>query len=67
MITIRTIFLIVTVQNWFKIRPVIYFCPLGAINFSNVIVLDNLVCQKQRRTAAFLIINKKNWQKMSEL
>ena len=56
--TIRNIFWILTVQDWYKTSPANADCPLGIFNFSNVIDIDVLLIKKLKINAAFLIINE---------
>ena len=51
-------FCIVTVQDLTKTSPANAVCPLGTINFSNVMDIDNLLAKKSKIKAAFLIINE---------
>ena len=51
-------FLIVTVQDWLKTRPANAHCPLGTIDFSNFVDIDNLLVENSKNYSAFLIINE---------
>ena len=41
-------FWIVTVQEWPKTSPANIYCPLGAIDFSNVVDIDNLLVENSK-------------------
>ena len=41
-------FWIVTVQEWLKTSPANTFCPLGTIDFSNVVDIDNLLVENSK-------------------
>ena len=41
-------FWIVTVQEWPKTIPANTFCPLGTIDFSNVVDIDNLLVENSK-------------------
>ena len=49
---------IVTVQDWPKTNPAKFYCPLGSIDFSNVVDIDNLLVENSKIISAFLIINE---------
>ena len=51
-------FLIVTVQDWYRTRPVNGDCALGIFNFWNVIGIDICLVEKSKINAAFLKINE---------
>ena len=51
-------FWIVTVQDWPKTSPTNTNCPLGTIDFSNVVDIDNLLVENSKLISAFLIINE---------
>ena len=55
--TIRIIFWIVTVQDWYKTSPAYADCTLRLFNFSNVRDIDILLAKTSKINAAFLIIN----------
>ena len=38
----------VTVQEWPKTSPANTYCPLGTINFSNVVDIDNLLVENSK-------------------
>ena len=56
--TIRIIFWIVTVQDWYRTGPAKAACPLGIFNIWNLIDIDILLVKKSKINAAFLIINE---------
>ena len=56
--TIRNIFWVVTVQDWYKTSPANTNFPYGIFNFSNVIDTDILLVKKSKINASFLIINE---------
>ena len=41
-------FWIVTVQDWPKTNPANAYCPLGAIDFSNIVDIDNLLVENSK-------------------
>ena len=49
-------FWIVTVQVWPKTSPAIAYCPLGTIEFSNIVDIDNLLVENSKK---FCIIHNK--------
>ena len=51
-------FWIVTVQEWHKTSPVNAYCPLGTIDFSNIVDIDNLLVENSKKYCAFLLINE---------
>ena len=51
--TIRIIFLIVTVQDWYGTGPANVDCPLGILNFWNVIDIDFLFVKKLKLMLRF--------------
>ena len=51
-------FWIIPVQDWSKISPANAVCPLGTLNYSNVLDIDILLVKNSKKDAAFLIINE---------
>ena len=51
-------FWIVTVQDWPKTSPAIAYCPLGTIDSSNFVYIDNFLVENSKVNSAFLIINE---------
>ena len=47
----------VTVQDWSKTSPPNAYRPLGSLNFSNVIDIDNFLVINSKINSAILIIN----------
>ena len=56
--TIRIIFWIVTVQDWYTTSPANEELPLEIHNFWNVKDIDILLVKKSKINSAFLIINE---------
>ena len=52
--TIRIIFWIVTVQDWYRTTPAKADCVLGIFNFGNVIDIDILFVKNSKIKAAFI-------------
>ena len=48
LITTRFFFWILTVQEWPKTIPANAYCPLGTIDFSNVVDIDNLLVENSK-------------------
>ena len=46
-------FRIVTVQDWPKISPANAYCPLGTIDFSNIVDIDNLLVENSKKYLHF--------------
>ena len=44
-------------QDWSKTSLANVYCPLGTLNFSNVIDMDNLLFKNSKTNYAFLIMN----------
>ena len=49
-------FWIVKVQDWPRTRPANAHCPLGAIDSSKFLDIDNLLVENSKINSAFLII-----------
>ena len=42
-------FWIVTVQDWLKTSPANAYCPLGTIDFLNIVDIDNLLVENSEK------------------
>ena len=46
-------FCMVTVQYWPKTSPANAYCPLGTIDFSNIVDIDNLLVENSKKICIF--------------